>query len=166
MHQVLHIRRFDIKQLDAAIHLLAQPRPIEIEKRMVANNLANHIVRDTRALPQSRQMELPDFSAAAHVMNQIVGLALAPNESHDRLPFAASWRSVRMVHYSVNGTMPGVTRGCIESVITSDESAEEWFSRARFSDKRKQAHGNAQRARGSRHTQLDAGSGPNVPTGK
>jgi hypothetical protein len=83
MHQVLHIQRPNIKQLDPTIYLLTQVRPIQIEKRVIPRYLANHVVRYSRPFPQPRQMQLLHLALPAHVVHQKVGVAFASNKSHN-----------------------------------------------------------------------------------
>jgi hypothetical protein len=50
---------------------------------MLLGNQAHHIIGDSRAGSQARQMELAHFSAAAHVMHQVKRIPFAADESHD-----------------------------------------------------------------------------------
>jgi hypothetical protein len=125
MHEILHVRRLDIEQLDPAVQLLAQLRPVEIEERMISRDLAHHIIGDARPFTEPGKMQLLHLAFAADVVNEIVRFPLAPNESHRRLPFRAgppsTARSVRTVHYTVNSKMPGNLQGCFEKVISRAE---------------------------------------------
>src|SRR5579875_52220 len=125
MHEILHVRRLDIEQLDPAVQLLAQLRPVQIEERMISRDLAHHIIRDARPFTEPGKVQLLHLPVAADVVNEIVRFSLAPNESHRRLPFRAgppsTARSVRTVHYAVNSKMPGKLQGCFVRVISRAE---------------------------------------------
>src|SRR5271170_2757468 len=90
MHQRLHIRRTNVEQLDATVDLLAQAGPVEIEERVIARNLANHVVRDARTFTKPREMKLLYFAQPAHVVHQVVGVAFSPYESHNYLLFGGA----------------------------------------------------------------------------
>jgi hypothetical protein len=49
---------------------------------MLAGYLAHHFVRNARAVAQFGQMNLPNLSALADVVHQIVRVAFASQESH------------------------------------------------------------------------------------
>ena len=74
------------------------------------------------------------LSLPAHIVHQKVGIAFAPNESHNCLLFGPGEsrhylqvsRSVWPVHYVVNGTMRWCFQSCFELVITNEDSFEEW----------------------------------------
>src|SRR5579864_8774600 len=83
MHQTLYIWRTHVKQLDSAVHLLPQARPVEIEERVIARHFANHIVRNARPPAQPREMELSYLALSPHVMHQEVAFSFAPYESHN-----------------------------------------------------------------------------------
>src|ERR1700691_4009 len=83
MPQVLHVRRPNIKQLDPAIYLLPQGRPVQIEEGAVARYLAHHVICYARPCPHPRQMQLRRFALLAHVVCQKVGVAFASNKSHN-----------------------------------------------------------------------------------
>ncbi|HET7107946.1 MAG TPA: MGMT family protein [Candidatus Acidoferrum sp.] len=67
-------------------------------------------------------MELPHFSAAAHIVHQIVGVSFATDESHAVLESAAGrrlrlrpGRSVREFHYGYQDWMRRMSKGCKSS---------------------------------------------------
>src|ERR1700758_1623082 len=68
------------------VDLLAQSLPVEFDKRVLLRDLAHHSLRDPRAVSQSRQMQLPHFPAAAHVVHQVKGIPFSANESHTTHP--------------------------------------------------------------------------------
>src|ERR1700722_1161483 len=107
MHQVLHIRRAPVKQLDTAVDVLAQTRPVQIEKWVVPRNLPDHVVGNTRSPAQPRQVKLLDFASATHIVYQEVGVAFASNKSHDYLLFLLE----RFVVYGTS-TTPSMVRCC------------------------------------------------------
>jgi hypothetical protein len=50
---------------------------------MFSGNFANYFVGDTGALAQAGEMELAHFSAAAHIVHQIIRISSPADESHD-----------------------------------------------------------------------------------
>src|ERR1019366_1767051 len=109
MHQILHVRRPDIEYFDPAAHLLAQMRPVEIEERMLPRDRPHYVVRDTRPLAKSRQMQLLHFSAAAHVVHQEIRFAFAAYESHNDLLVRPGVTSKEVVVYGPS-TTPSMVR--------------------------------------------------------
>jgi hypothetical protein len=64
-------------------------------------------------------MELPHFSAAAHIVHQIVGVSFAADKSHVALESATRRRlrplpvrSVREFHYTYQDWMRRMSKGC------------------------------------------------------
>src|SRR2546423_5991124 len=83
--------------------MFAQSSPIELHERVLPGDLANHLVGDARAVSQAGQMQLPHFSAAAHVVHQIEGVSFAANKSHLPLPQNTARNcSVPCFHYIFN----------------------------------------------------------------
>ena len=52
---------------------------------MISRNLSNDVIGYARSLAEPRQVKLLNFSSAAHIVHQVVGVALAPNKSHNHL---------------------------------------------------------------------------------
>jgi hypothetical protein len=53
---------------------------------MFLGNFTYHLVRDASAFAEPSQMQLAHFSAAAHIVHQVVGIPFAANESHRTSP--------------------------------------------------------------------------------
>jgi len=99
--------RLRIGQIDLIIQLFAQRAPIQFDEGVFLGDLAYHRVGDPGALTQTSQMQLAHFSAAAHIVHQVIGIAFAANEGHRPPPTDFSeiseklflGRSVRVFHY-------------------------------------------------------------------
>src|SRR5579859_5244524 len=86
---------------------------------MLLGDCLDDVVGDPGAVAETGEMELPHFSAAAHIVHQIVGVSFATDESHDVLESAAGRRlqlrpgcSVREFHYTYQGWMRRMSKGC------------------------------------------------------
>jgi hypothetical protein len=53
---------------------------------VLLGDLSHHAFRDPRAVSQTRKMQLPHFSASAHVVHQVKSISFAANESHETHP--------------------------------------------------------------------------------
>jgi hypothetical protein len=67
---------------------------------MLFRNFADDSVGNFRALAEPGEMQLLHFSAAAHVVHQIIRIAFATNESHDFTSTRAFLCSVFGFHYT------------------------------------------------------------------
>jgi hypothetical protein len=65
------------------VELFAQSPPVELHERVLLGNFAHHPVRDTRMFPESRQVKLFHFFAAAHVVHQIKAVPFAANDGNN-----------------------------------------------------------------------------------
>jgi hypothetical protein len=65
------------------VDLFAQSPPIELHERVLLRDLAHHAFRDSRAVSEPRQVQLPHFASPAHIVHQVEGIPFAANESHD-----------------------------------------------------------------------------------
>src|SRR5258708_6410735 len=91
------------------VDLFAQGPPVELHERVLLGPLAHDAFRDSRAVAESRQVQLPHFSAAAHVVHQVECVSFAANESHGTHPamldlsvgYCASCIASRLFLYSV-----------------------------------------------------------------
>src|SRR6266849_1547089 len=86
---------------------------------MLLGDCLDDVVGDPCAVAETGEVELPHFSAAAHIVHQIVGVSFATDKSHDVLESAAgSWlrplpnRSVREFHYAYQDWMRRMSKGC------------------------------------------------------
>src|SRR5579862_8580789 len=126
MHQILHVQRPYIEQLDPAADPLAQVRPVQLEEGVVFRHAPNHFIGDSRPFPQPRQLELLHFPLPAHVVHQKVGVPFSSYESHDYLLRAGHYvqlrRSVWAVHYTVNGTMQKMGQSCANRLMPTRKS--------------------------------------------
>jgi hypothetical protein len=50
---------------------------------MLLGNVLDYFFGDSRTLPEARQMQLPYFSAAAHVVHQVERVSFAADKRHD-----------------------------------------------------------------------------------
>jgi hypothetical protein len=66
-----------------AVQLIAQGFPIQRHEGMLLGNFPHQIIGNSRAGSQPGQMELPHFSAAAHVVHQVKRISFAADKSHD-----------------------------------------------------------------------------------
>src|SRR5258707_2675892 len=64
------------------VDLLAQCPPVQLDEWMFLRDLLYHPLRNSRAVAQSRQVQLTHFSAAAHVVHQIERISFAANKCH------------------------------------------------------------------------------------
>jgi hypothetical protein len=85
-HQFLHRRRIWIRKVHMTVDLLAQCAPVELDERVFLRDLAYHSLGYPRAVSQSRKVQLPHFSAAAHIVHQVESVSFAANESHTAHP--------------------------------------------------------------------------------
>ena len=83
--------RLRIGQIDLAIQLFAERAPVEFDERMLLGDFADDGIGDAGAFAETSEMELPHFTAAAHIVHQVIGISFAANESH--LPFRNKIRS-------------------------------------------------------------------------
>jgi hypothetical protein len=66
--------------------LFSQGSPIELHERVLLGDFANHFVRNSRAVSQASQMQLPHFIPAAHAVHQVEEISFAADKSHDVTP--------------------------------------------------------------------------------
>lgn len=96
-----------IGEVDLAIDLFTQGTPVEFDERMLFGDFADDGIGDAGAFAEPGEMELAHFTAAAHVVHQVVGVTFTANKGHlpssANLPvFAADLPpgcSVRLFHY-------------------------------------------------------------------
>jgi hypothetical protein len=50
---------------------------------MLFGHFAHHVICNSRAGSETRQVELAHFTAAAHVVHQVKRISFAADESHD-----------------------------------------------------------------------------------
>src|ERR1700728_1431109 len=108
MHQVLHVQRTYIEQLDPAANPLTKVRPVQLEERVPPRQRADHFVGYARPFAQPRQLELLHFPLPAHVVHQKVGVPFSSYESHDYLSFEPGTTSNWDVVYG-----PSTTRSMV-----------------------------------------------------
>ena len=71
-----------VRQIDLAIQLFAKVAPVEFDEGMFLADFTHDLIGDAGSLAQPRQVQLPHFSTAAHVVHQVVGVSFAANEGH------------------------------------------------------------------------------------
>src|SRR5215469_1985586 len=99
---------FRVSEIDVMIQLFAEGVPVEIDEGMFLGDFLDDVVRDTGTVAKTSEMELPNFSAAAHIVHQVVRVSFAANKSHRsvlRTPLGSGLRprlrcSVRPFHYT------------------------------------------------------------------
>ncbi len=64
------------------VQLIAQGFPVQLHEGMLFGNFPHHIIGNSRPGSETSQMELPHFSAAAHVMHQVKRIPFAADKSH------------------------------------------------------------------------------------
>jgi hypothetical protein len=72
------------------VDLFSQSLPVELHERMFLRDFAHHSLRDPRSVSQSRKVQLPHFSAPAHVVHQVESVSFAANKSHEPHPVASN----------------------------------------------------------------------------
>src|ERR1700730_16234242 len=119
LNEFLNGRGLRVSEIDLVVQLFAQGAPVEIDERMLLGDCLDDVVGDPGAVAETREMELPHFSAAAHIVHQIVGVSFATDKSHDVLESAAGrWlrplpsRSVKEFHYTYQDWMRRMSKGC------------------------------------------------------
>src|SRR6266436_7734284 len=81
-HQLLDRRRIRIGEVQMTVNLLAQCPPVQLDEWMFLRDLLYHPLRNSRAVAQSRQVQLKHFSAAAHIVHQVKRISFAANKCH------------------------------------------------------------------------------------
>lgn len=106
LDQFLNRRGLRVSEIDLVVQLFAQGAPVEIDEGMLLGDCLDDVVGDPGAIAEAGEMELPHFSAAAHIVHQVVGVSFATDKSHAVLESAAGsrlrlrpGRSVREFHY-------------------------------------------------------------------
>src|ERR1700758_2798313 len=119
LNQLLKGRGLRVSEIDLVVQLFAQRAPVEIDEGMLLGDCLDDVVGDPGAVAETRKVELPHFSAAAHIVHQIVGVSFATDESHAVLESAAGRRlglrpgcSVRDFHYTYQDWMRRMSKGC------------------------------------------------------
>src|SRR5579859_7997175 len=119
LNEFLDGRGLRVSEIDLVVQLFAEGAPVEIDEGMLLGDCLDDVVGDTGAVAETGEMELPQFSAAAHIVHQIVGVSFATDESHDVLESAAGRRlqlrpgcSVREFHYTYQDWMRRMSKGC------------------------------------------------------
>ena len=72
------------------VDLFSQSLPVELHERVFLRDFAHHSLRDPRSVSQSRKVQLPHFSAPAHIVHQVESVSLAANKSHEPHPVASN----------------------------------------------------------------------------
>jgi len=67
---------FRVSEIDLVVQLFAQRAPVEIDEGMFLGDFLDDVVGDAGAVAETSEMELLHFSAAAHIVHQIVGVPL------------------------------------------------------------------------------------------
>src|SRR5258706_16097937 len=119
LNEFLDGRGFRVSEIDLVVQLFAQRAPVEIDEGMFLGDFLDDVVGDAGAVAKTSEMELLHFSAAAHIVHQIVGVSFATDKSHRVLESAARSRlrplpsrSVRDFHYTYQGWMQRRSKGC------------------------------------------------------
>jgi hypothetical protein len=86
LHKLLDGRGFGVRQIDLIVQLLAEGTPVEFNEGMFLGDFTDDLVRDASAFAEPSEMQLLHFSAAAHVVHQVVGVPFAANKSHRSSP--------------------------------------------------------------------------------
>ncbi|MGB2668344.1 MAG: hypothetical protein WAK48_30440, partial [Candidatus Acidiferrum sp.] len=96
-----------VGEIDLAIDLFTQGAPIEFDERMLLGDFADDGIGDAGAFAEAGEMELAHFTAAAHVVHQVIGVSFTANKGH--LPSSANLPvfagdlppgcSVKLFHY-------------------------------------------------------------------
>jgi hypothetical protein len=68
------------------VELLAQGPPVQLHEWMLFRDFFYHPFRNSRAVTQSRQMQLTHFAAAAHIVHQVERISFAANKGHQTHP--------------------------------------------------------------------------------
>src|SRR5690242_14685061 len=85
-NQPLHHGRIGVRQVYGVTAVFSQSSPVELHERVFLRDFLDNLLSDARALSQARQMQLPHFSASAHVVHQVERISFAANKSHDLTP--------------------------------------------------------------------------------
>jgi hypothetical protein len=119
LNEFLDGRGLRVSEIDLIVQLFAQGAPVEIDEGMLLGDCLDDVVGDPGAVAETSEVELLHFSAAAHIVHQIVGISFATDESHDVLESAARKRlrpipscSVREFHYTYQDWMQRMSKGC------------------------------------------------------
>src|SRR6201998_789063 len=82
LNQVLNGRGLRVSEIDLAAQLFAEGAPVEIDEGMLLGDCFYDVVGDPGAVTEAGEVELPHFSAAAHIVHQVVGVSFATDKSH------------------------------------------------------------------------------------
>jgi hypothetical protein len=107
LNEFLNGRGLRVSEIDLVVQLFAQGAPVEIDEGVLLGDCFDDVVGDPGAIAEPGEMELPHFSAAAHIVHQIVGISFATDKSHAVLESATRrrlgprpGRSVWEFHYA------------------------------------------------------------------
>src|ERR1700720_2299736 len=119
LNEFLNGRGLRVSEIDLVVQLFAERAPVEIDEGMLLGDCLDDVVGDAGAIAETGKMELPHFSAVAHIVHQIVGVSFAADKSHVALESATRRRlrplpvrSVREFHYAYQGWMRSMSKGC------------------------------------------------------
>lgn len=107
LDELMDGRRLGIGQIDLAVQLLAEGAPVEFHEGMFPGNFTDDVIGDAGSLAEPSQVNLAHFSAAAHIVHQVVGVPFAANKGHSPSPANPAGGleelptvcSVRVFHY-------------------------------------------------------------------
>src|ERR1700676_2077626 len=88
LNEFLDGRGLMVSEIDLVVQLFSERAPVEIDEGMLFGDCLDDVVGDAGAIAETGEMELPHFSAAAHVVHQIVGVSFATDRSHVALDSA------------------------------------------------------------------------------
>ena len=92
LNEFLNGRGLRVSEIDLAAQLFAKGAPVEIDEGMLLGDCFDDVVGDPGTVTEAGEVELPHFSAAAHIVHQVIGVSFATDKSHAVLESATRRR--------------------------------------------------------------------------